>query len=120
MNNLLNIVSLTELEDRLITSVLKIPLLLWFLLIIFFLWQETYLFKRHVEVQNRKKYFYVRTSKHKCRFSREINTFPSISFIKGRVFSIFRQKMNKPNPSETDIKALIFALTYYLLLQATP
>ena len=38
-------------------------------------------------------------------------TFPSISSLIGRPFSIFRQKMDSPNPSEMEIKVLIFAPT---------
>ena len=39
-------------------------------------------------------------------------TFPSIFSFTGRVLSMFRQKMEEPNPSETDIKLFIPALTY--------
>ena len=49
----------------------------------------------------------------------ELNSFPSISFLKGDVFSIFCQKRYGPHPSEMDIKVIIYAPTFYLLLQAT-
>ena len=38
-------------------------------------------------------------------------TFPSISSIIGRAFSLFRQKIDGPNPSEMDVKASIPAPT---------
>ena len=41
----------------------------------------------------------------------EIYTFPSISFLRERIFSFFRRKMDRTNPSEMDIKLLIPALT---------
>ena len=41
-------------------------------------------------------------------------TFPSIDSLMGRVLSIFRQKMDGPNPSEMDIKVFIPAPTYCL------
>ena len=40
--------------------------------------------------------------------------FPSIASLIGRVTSIFRQKMDGPNPSEIDIKVFIPAPTYCL------
>ena len=43
----------------------------------------------------------------KYRLWREINTFPSISSLMDRVFSIFRQKRYASNPSEMDIKVVI-------------
>ena len=42
----------------------------------------------------------------------EIDTFPSIYFLIGRVLSIFRRKMDGRNPSEMDIKVLIPAPTF--------
>ena len=43
-----------------------------------------------------------------CRLWREKKTaFPSISSLIGRAFSIFRQKMDGPSPSEKDIKVSI-------------
>ena len=41
-------------------------------------------------------------------------TFPSISSLIGRAFSIFRQKMDGPNASEMDIKVFIPAPTFYI------
>ena len=41
-------------------------------------------------------------------------TFPSISSLIGRAFSILRPKMDRPNPSEMDIKVSIPAPTYCL------
>ena len=43
----------------------------------------------------------------KCRLWREINTYPSISSLKGRLLPIFRRKMDRPNTSEMDIEVLI-------------
>ena len=37
---------------------------------------------------------------------------PSISFLIGRAFSIFRKKKDGPNPSDIDIKVSIPAPTY--------
>ena len=39
-------------------------------------------------------------------------TFSSISSLIGRAFSIFRQKMDGPNPSRMDIKVFINAPTF--------
>ena len=39
-------------------------------------------------------------------------TFPSISSLIGRAFSIFRQKMDGLNPSENDMKVFISAPTF--------
>ena len=39
------------------------------------------------------------------------NTFPSISSLTDRVFSIFRQKKVRSDPSEKDIKVVIPAPT---------
>ena len=44
-------------------------------------------------------------------------TFPSISSLIGRAFSIFRQKTDGPNTSEMDIKIFIPAATYCLQLR---
>ena len=56
-------------------------------------------------------------SKLECQLWREIYNF-SIHFSPiGRAFSIFRQKIDGPNPSEMHIKVFIPALTFYL--QAT-
>ena len=41
-------------------------------------------------------------------------TFPSISYLIGRVLSIFRQKIDRLNRSEMDIKVFIPAPTIYL------
>ena len=40
--------------------------------------------------------------------------FPCISSLIGRAFSIFREKMDGPNPSEMDIKVFIPAPTFCL------
>ena len=67
---------------------------------------------------NREKYS--RNKQHqrlKCQLWREINTFPSISSLIGRVFPIFRRKMDGHNPCETDIKVLISAMTFPLQLE---
>ena len=42
---------------------------------------------------------------------RKINTFPSISSLKDRVFPIFRQEKVRSDPSEMDIKVVIPAPT---------
>ena len=50
----------------------------------------------------------------KCLFIhywREINILPSISSLTDRVFSIFRQKKVRSDPSEMDIKVVIPAPT---------
>ena len=52
-----------------------------------------------------------------CRLWRGIDTFPYISSLMGRVFSISRRKMDGPNPSKMDIKLLIPAPTFLLYLE---
>ena len=48
-------------------------------------------------------------------------TLPSISSLIGRAFSIFRQKMDGPNPSEMDIKVFIPAATpLFTVIQSIP
>ena len=48
----------------------------------------------------------------KCQDWREVNTLPAISSHLGRIFSVFRQKNDEPNPSEMDIdsRAEVFIL----------
>ena len=57
---------------------------------------------------NREKYFnHIICQREKCRLWREINTFPSISSLTDRVFSIFRQEEVRSDPSKMDIKVFI-------------
>ena len=57
---------------------------------------------------NREKYFnHSIYQRERCRLWREKNTFPSISSLTDRVFSIFRQKKVRSGPSEMDIKVVI-------------
>ena len=61
---------------------------------------------------NREKYFnHIIYQRERCRLWREINTFPSISSLTDRVFSIFRQKKVRSDPSEMDIKLVTPAPT---------
>ena len=69
-------------------------------------------FLRQVNEQSKEKYFIVLSTKGKCQFWREINTFPCPPSLKSRVFSILRQKMYVPNASEKDVKELISAPTH--------
>ena len=71
------------------------------------------MFTRQVKVQVGKSTYITNTSKSECRLWWEINNFPSISSLIGRVLSIFRQKMEGPNPSELDIKVFNPAPTFY-------
>ena len=65
---------------------------------------------------NKDNYSYkMQHQRLKCHFWREINTFPSIPSLIRRVFSIFRRKMDGPNPSELDINVLIPAATFHLI-----
>ena len=64
---------------------------------------------------NKEKYFvhhYIKV--RNAEAGGKQTTFPSISSIIGRAFSIFRQKMDGPNPSEVDIEVFIPAPTYWL------
>ena len=76
-----------------------------------FPWRETELFTRQIKVQIGKSTLIILFTKEKCRLWREINTFPSISFLTDRVLSIFRQKRVRSDPSEMDIKVVIPAPT---------
>ena len=58
-----------------------------------------------VKIQNSEKN-HVEITKQKCPLRREITTFPSVSIPIGRFTSIFRRKLDVPNPSEVDIKVL--------------
>ena len=77
-----------------------------------FRWRETYLFTRQIKVQLGKSslitLFIIEMG---CRLWRKINTLPSISSLTDRVFSIFRQKKVRSDPSELDIKVVIPAPT---------
>ena len=65
---------------------------------------------------NREKYFRLQHIKvKKCRLRREINNFSIHLFHHRTRFSIFRQKIDGPNPSEMDIKVSIPAPTSCLL-----
>ena len=67
---------------------------------------------------NREKYS--RNKQHrrlKCQLWRVINTSPSISSLIGRVFSIFRRKMDGPISSEKDIKVLIPSPTFLFIFR---
>ena len=67
---------------------------------------------------NREKYFnHINYKDKRCRLRQEINTFPSISSLRGSAFSIFHLKMNEPDPSQMDIKLLNSAPTQEILLQ---
>ena len=77
-----------------------------------FPWRETKLFTRQIKVQIGKSTLIRIFIKEKgCRLWREINTLPYISSLTDRVFSIFRQKKVRSDPSETDIKVVIPAPT---------
>ena len=70
------------------------------------------MFTRQIKVQIGKSTLIKLFIKEKgCRLWREINTFPSISSLTDRVFSIFRQKKVRSDPSEMDIKMVIPAPT---------
>ena len=60
---------------------------------------------------NRAKHFIIVTMKEKCQLWRQMNNFPSFSSLKDHTFSIFRQKMYGPIPSDIDIQMLIPATT---------
>ena len=77
-----------------------------------FPWRETYLFTRQIKVQIGKSTLIILFIKEMgCRLWREINTLPSNSSLTDRVFSIFRQKKVRSDPSEMDIKVVIPAPT---------
>ena len=64
---------------------------------------------------NRENYFvhhYIKV--RNADSGRKKTTFPSISSITVRAFSIFRKKMDGTNPSEVEIKVFIPAPTYCL------
>ena len=63
---------------------------------------------------NRDKYPQKVTSKWGCRLWREMNIFPSISYLIGRVLTMFRQRIDGPNPVEMDSKVFIPAPTFCL------
>ena len=56
------------------------------------------------QITNREKYLHIETTKWKHRLWWDLNTFSSISFLIGRVFSIFWQKTDEHKPSEMDIE----------------
>ena len=76
-----------------------------------FSWRETKMFTRQVKAQIGKSTLFISTSMSNADSGGKRTTFPSISSIIGRAFSIFRQKMDGPNPSEKDIKVSIPAPT---------
>ena len=78
-----------------------------------FPWKETKMFARQVKVQIRKSTNNVTTSKLECQLWSEKNNFSIHFSLIGRAFSMFRQKLDGPNPSELNIKVLVPAPTIY-------
>ena len=86
------------------------------LLFSIFPWQETDVFARHIKVQNGKNTLLIKTIQKKCLFRRKLNTFLSVSLLKGRVLLIFRRKTYGPNPSEMNILVIVFEPTQSVLV----
>ena len=75
---------------------------------------------RQVKIRNRENYFHDINSKGKnANSGGEKNTFLYTPILIVCVLSIFLQKNKGHNPSETDVKVLFLALTYYSLEKAT-
>ena len=68
--------------------------------------------------EKRKKYSYeLQHQSQKADFGGKWTIFPSISSFIRRAFSIFRQKMDRPNPSETDVIVFIPAPKFCLQIK---
>ena len=80
---------------------------------IFYLAANTSVYTK-IQGTKTQTYFHEKKSKRECRLLWNLNAFPSICLLERRVFSIFRQKMNGPNPSEKDIYVLFPTLTVYI------
>ena len=82
-----------------------------------FFWRGAYLFTRQVKVQKQIGKIIPKNDNIKVgmpTLAGNRRTHASISSMMGRVFSIFRQKMDGDNPSEMDIKVFFTAPTYCL------
>ena len=100
---------------RVLIKVSKVLYLYFHFCFLYLLLGGKQLLTRQVNVRNKEKYFIHHNIKvENCDSGGKQTTFPSICSLKGRAFSIFRQKRQGPNPSELDIKMFIPAATFCL------
>ena len=118
MNNCLNILSLTEKTRLVVTIEIKKKTEIYqsgtFISpILTFSFDRKSLFINQVTIQNREKYLPINITKHKMPIQAGNNTFLSVSFVIGRGFCIFRQRVVGTKLSEMDIELLFPALNFF-------